>query len=81
MQIIFLKILNKYWNLQKFNYQHDIRNRTFIKCAKQDGIEKLAEYVLKNQENGIIYGWNKDYDNLDSEEAVLGILYNGFKNI
>lgn len=60
-----------------YSNQHDIRNRAFVKCAKLDGIEKLAEYVLRNQENGIIYGWNKDYDNLDSEEAVLDLLHNG----
>lgn len=60
-----------------FSNQHDIRNKTFIKCAKHDGIEKLAEYVLRNKENGIKYGWNKDYDNLDSEEAVLDLLHNG----
>lgn len=43
------------------------------------GIEKLAEYVVRNQENGIRYGYNKDYDNLGSEEAVLKLLHRGKK--
>jgi len=63
-----------------FSNKHDIRNRTFVKCAKYEGIEKLAEYVLQNQENGIKYGWNKNYDNLDSEEAILDLLHNGMKS-
>jgi hypothetical protein len=62
-----------------FSEHHDIRNRVFVKCAKQEGIEKLAEYVVLNQENGIRYGYNKDYDNLGSEEAVLNLLHKGRK--
>ncbi len=60
-----------------FSKDHDIRNRTFIKCAKEEGIHKLAEYVYRNQIDGILYGRNKDYDNLDSEEAVLDLLHKG----
>ncbi|SHJ96966.1 hypothetical protein SAMN02745975_03334 [Geosporobacter subterraneus DSM 17957] len=63
-----------------FSEYHDVRNRTFVKVAKNEGIEKLAEYVLKNQENGIIYGWNKDYDNLGNEEAVIDLLHNGLNS-
>lgn len=60
-----------------FSKDHDIRNRAFIKCAKEEGIRKLAEYVCQNQMNGIRYGWNKDYDNLGSEDAVLDLLHKG----
>ena len=60
-----------------FSTGHDIRNRTFVRCAKEEGLLKLAEYVLKNQLNGIQYGWNKDYDNLGSAEAVLDLLHHG----
>ena len=60
-----------------FSKDHDIRNRVFVKCAKAEGIRKLAQYVYINQMNGIQYGWNKDYDNLGSEEAVLDLLHNG----
>jgi len=63
-----------------FSAHHDVRNRTFVKVAKQEGIEKLAEYVLKNQQNGIKYGWNKDYDNLEKEEAVVDLLHNSVKS-
>lgn len=64
-------------NKDMFSEHHDIRNRTFVKCAKQEGIYQLCEYVLRNQLNGIRYGWNKDYDNLGSEEAVLKLLHKG----
>ncbi|WMJ22521.1 DUF3795 domain-containing protein [Paludicola sp. MB14-C6] len=63
-----------------FSEHHNIRNRTFVKCAKEEGIEKLAEYVLTNQQNGIQYGWNKDYDILNSEQAVFDLLHNGVKS-
>lgn len=58
-----------------FNEHHDIRNRTFVKVAKEEGVDKLAEYVAHNQKNGIIYGWNKDYDNLGSEQRVIDMLH------
>jgi hypothetical protein len=60
-----------------FSNTHDIRLRTFVRCAKEEGIDKLAEYVLKNQMNGIHYGHQKDYNGLGSEEAVLKILRTG----
>ena len=63
-----------------FSEHHDIRNRTFVKVAKNEGIEKLVAFVLENQKNGIMYGWNKDYDNLENEEAVIDLLYNGINS-
>lgn len=57
-----------------FGEGHDARIRAFVRCAKEEGVEKLAEYVLKNQEKGIVYGHQRDYDGLDSEEAVLRLL-------
>lgn len=60
-----------------FSEHHDVRNRTFVKVAKEEGIEKLAEYVVENQKKGILYGWNKHYDNLGCEEAVVDLLHNG----
>lgn len=62
-----------------FSEHHDIRNRVFVKVAKTEGINKLAQYVIDNQKNGIQYGWNKDYDNLESEEAIIDLLHNGVK--
>ena len=63
-----------------FSEHHDVRNRTFVKVAKNEGIEKLSEYVVRNQKKGIMYGWNKDYDNLGNEEAVIDLLHNGLNS-
>jgi hypothetical protein len=60
-----------------FSNGHAVRNRVFVKVARQEGLEKLIEYVLRNQEAGIRYGWNKDYDQLDNEEAVIDLLHKG----
>ena len=62
-----------------FGDDHDVRLRAFIRCAKVEGVEKLAEYVLRNQLNGVFYGHDKDYDNLGDEEAVLKLLRTGKK--
>ena len=63
-----------------FSDHHDLRNRVFVKVAKQEGIEKLADYVLRNQKAGILYGWNKDYDNLGEEDAVVDLLHYGINS-
>jgi hypothetical protein len=60
-----------------FSSEHDLRNRVFVKVAKAEGVEKLAEYVWVNQQRGIHYGWNRDYDHLGSEEAVIELLHRG----
>jgi hypothetical protein len=63
--------------MDMFSETHDIRLKAFIRCAKEDGVGKLAEYVLRNQRNGIMYGHQKDYDGLESEDAVLRLLRTG----
>ena len=63
-----------------FSEDHDVRNRTFVKVAKNEGIEILAEYILKNEDDGISYGWNKNYDNLENEYAVMDLLHNGLNS-
>lgn len=63
-----------------FGAGHDIRNATFIKVAKAQGLERLSEYLLRNLKAGIVYGWNRDYDNLGTEEAVIDLLQNGPKS-
>lgn len=60
-----------------FSDDHDVRLRAFVRCAREEGVERLAEYVLENQRNGILYGYNRDYDHLGSEEAVLRLLRTG----
>ena len=62
-----------------FSNTHDIRLRAFVRCIKEEGAEKLAEYLIRNQGNGILYGHNKDYDNLKNEEIVLKLLRTGQK--
>jgi hypothetical protein len=64
-------------NHDMFSDSHDVRIRAFVRCAKEEGKDKLAEYVVHNQKNGILYGINKDYDNLGSEEEVLNLLRTG----
>ena len=56
-----------------------IKMRAFVRCMKEDGIEKFIEYINKNIENGAVYhrsGVIGDFD-LDSEEAVLKLLRTG----
>lgn len=67
-------------NKDMFSEHHDVRNRTFVKVAKIEGLDNLMEYVHENQKNGIHYGWNKDYDNLDNEAAVIDLLHNGLNS-
>lgn len=61
-----------------FNQEH-LRLKTFVKCIKEDGIDKFAEYILRNYNNGIEYhtsGYIGDYD-LETEEEILFLLRNG----
>jgi len=56
-----------------------IKMRAFVRCMKEDGIEKFIEYINKNIENGAVHhrsGVIGDFD-LDSEEAVLKLLRTG----
>ena len=62
-----------------FSNTHDIRLRAFVRCIKEEGATKLSEYLIRNQQNGIFYGHNKDYDNLENEEIVLKLLRTGQK--
>lgn len=56
--------------------KEQIKLRAFITCIKEDSLDKFAEYILKNTENGIVYhrsGIWGDYD-LETEEQVLKLL-------
>lgn len=53
-----------------------IKMRAFIRCIKEDGMQKFIGYLEKNQNNGIVYhrsGVVGDYD-LSSEDKVLQLL-------
>lgn len=56
-----------------------IKMRAFVRCIKEDGIERFSGYIVKNMENGVVYHRKDifgDYD-LESEEAVLALLRTG----
>ena len=56
-----------------------VKIRAFIRCIKEDGLERFAEYVVRNGQKGVVYhreGIYGDYD-LDGEDAVLGLLRDG----
>lgn len=53
-----------------------IKIRAFIRCIKEDGMEKFLEYLSRNEKSGIVYhrsGIYGDYD-LGTEEEVLDLL-------
>lgn len=53
-----------------------IKMRTFVRCIKEDGIDKFISCIVYNKKQGIIYhktGAFGDYD-LKTEEAVLQLL-------
>ena len=56
--------------------------RAFITCIKEDGIDRFAEYILRNVENGIVYHRNGIYGDYDlaTEEEVLMLLRTGINN-
>ncbi len=73
------------WECKSFpcgsDMQKSPRVRAFVRCAKEDGIENLAMYLLRNAESGIQYhkadGNRGDYDILDNEELILMLLRAG----
>ena len=60
-----------------FSESHDLRNRVFVQLIREKGREWLAKRLLENQQFGIQYGWQKDYDGLDSPEAIRTLLETG----
>jgi len=58
---------------------NSLKPSVFVKCIKEDGVEKFTHYMLRNHQNGIAYTTNAhgdDYD-LDSEKDILNLLRNG----
>ncbi len=55
---------------------HKIKIRAFVKCIKEEGIDKFIHYIQANQKLGIVYhktGVIGDYD-LATEDEVLQLL-------
>lgn len=80
-----LSNLSGCWDCSTFPCEKEIFNslrvRAFVKCAKEDGVERLSKYLIKNKEKGIVYhktdGSKGDYDVLDNEEDILKLLRTG----
>jgi hypothetical protein len=56
-----------------------VKLRAFIRCIKEDGLDRFSCYLMENQKNGIVYhrkGFFGDYD-VESEEDVLTLLRTG----
>ena len=53
------------------------KHRVFVQLIREKGREWLAKRLLENQQFGIQYGWQKDYDGLDSPEAIRTLLETG----
>lgn len=62
-----------------FSDQHDLRLRAFIRFIKEEGLGRLAECIIENEKKGIEYGFQKDYDGLETEEDVIRLLKTGIR--
>ena len=62
-----------------FSDSHDIRLRAFVRFIKDEGLEKLARCIIENEKKGIKYGFQKDYDGLETEDDVIRLLKTGSK--
>lgn len=56
---------------------HDLRIRAFVSFIKAEGLEKLIDCILRNEECGVYYGHHKDYDGMKSEDEVIRLLRMG----
>lgn len=60
--------------------EESIKQRAFVRCIQEDGIEAFTRYIVVNNKNHICYqreGMTGDYD-LENEEAVLRLLRTGY---
>jgi len=62
-----------------FSESHDLRLRSFVRFIKDEGLEKLAKCIIENEIIGIEYGYQKDYDGLETEEDVIKLLKTGIR--
>jgi hypothetical protein len=60
---------------------HDVKIRACARCIKEDGAGKFIDYIIRNEGSGIKYGFRKDYDRMQDEEAVFNLLRMGIKKI
>ncbi len=62
-----------------FSESHDLRLRAFVRFIKDEGLEELARCVIQNEKAGIRYGYQRDYDGLETEEDVIQLLKTGVR--
>ncbi len=62
-----------------FSETHDVRLRAFVRFIKEHGLEILADCIIRNQNKGIRYGHQKDYDGFETEEEVIELLLTGVR--
>lgn len=55
---------------------HDPKIKAFARCIREDGIEKFADFIMKNNEKGLDARFQGDYD-FRTEVLVLALLRNG----
>ena len=53
---------------------HAARNRAFVLFARQYGPRELVRLILKNQQKGVRYGFQLDYDQLKTVDEVIALL-------
>lgn len=77
--------LNGCWECKKFpcsegNMFNNIRVRSFVQFIKDEGLETFMDCIVRNQQNGITYGENNDYDKVSTSEEIIGLINQG-KNL
>lgn len=62
--------------------KHGVRLVSFVRFARENGLHKLAESIVRNEKNGIIYhrdhkNFIGDYDGYSCEDEVIELLEKG----
>ena len=60
-------------------YKEFKERRAFVRFIRAEGLEKFAECILENEKRDVRYGYQQDYDGLETEENVIEILKSGVK--
>lgn len=77
-----LSNLNGCWECGKFpcsegNMFNNVRVRSFVQFIKDEGLETFMNCIIRNQQNGIRYGEDNDYDKVSTSEEVIALISKG----
>lgn len=77
-----LNNLNGCWECEKFpcsegNMFQNVRVKSFVQFIKDKGIETFINCIINNQQNGITYGKENDYDKVSTAEEVIELINKG----